>query len=169
MASQPRFSSASSTAEDVSTPIEVQKKQHDLGDRANNAIAERAYALYLAGGGAHGRDMTDWLQAESEILRRVPEVRESASWYTVNAPLPGFSPDQIQVGVDANRALVVANRTQSSPGDQDTGGTTTEESIFLVADWPSEVDPESASAYVKNDNLTLTVKRATAARAATAD
>jgi len=38
-----------------------------------------------------------------------------------------------------------------------------------VADWPSEVDPESASAYVKNDSLTLTVKRATAARAATAD
>jgi hypothetical protein len=30
-------------------------------------ISERAYELYLARGGAHGRDMDDWLAAEREI------------------------------------------------------------------------------------------------------
>jgi hypothetical protein len=30
-------------------------------------IARRAYDLYLARGGAHGNDVTDWLQAEGEL------------------------------------------------------------------------------------------------------
>ena len=31
------------------------------------AIQRRAYALHLERGGAHGRDMDDWLEAEREI------------------------------------------------------------------------------------------------------
>jgi len=31
-------------------------------------VAERAYFIYEARGGDHGRDMDDWLQAESELL-----------------------------------------------------------------------------------------------------
>ena len=31
-------------------------------------IAERAYELYMARGGAHGNDLDDWLRAESELL-----------------------------------------------------------------------------------------------------
>lgn len=111
--------------------------------------------------------MTNWLQAESEILRRMPEIRESMSWYTVNMPLSGFSSEQIQVAVDQNGALVVANRAQTIRTDHDGGEASSEESVFFVAAWPSEVDPQTASAYVKNDNLTVTVKR-TAASAATA-
>ena len=32
-----------------------------------DAIARRAYELFLARGGAHGRDVEDWLQAEREL------------------------------------------------------------------------------------------------------
>ena len=38
------------------------------GDR--DRVAERAYELYLARGGADGRDMDDWLSAEGEIRGR---------------------------------------------------------------------------------------------------
>ena len=40
-------------------------------------IAERAYELYLARGGAHGNDWEDWLTAEREISggRRNSEER----------------------------------------------------------------------------------------------
>jgi hypothetical protein len=31
------------------------------------AIAERAYFLFLERGGEHGHDVADWLQAESEL------------------------------------------------------------------------------------------------------
>jgi hypothetical protein len=32
-------------------------------------IAERAYELFMARGGAHGQDIDDWLLAESELVR----------------------------------------------------------------------------------------------------
>lgn len=38
------------------------------GDR--DRVAQRAYELYLARGGADGRDMDDWLIAEMEIRGR---------------------------------------------------------------------------------------------------
>jgi len=34
-------------------------------------IARRAYELFLARGGAHGRDEEDWLLAESELTETV--------------------------------------------------------------------------------------------------
>jgi hypothetical protein len=54
---------APATSESVRTPLQER-------------IAERAYELYLARGGAHGQDHEDWLQAEAEILaeeRRGPD------------------------------------------------------------------------------------------------
>ena len=37
------------------------------GPPAQEAIAARAYALFLARGGVHGDDWADWLQAEAEL------------------------------------------------------------------------------------------------------
>ncbi len=37
------------------------------GPASQEAIAARAYALFLARGGAHGDDWADWLQAEAEL------------------------------------------------------------------------------------------------------
>lgn len=37
------------------------------GCPSQEAIASRAYALFLARGGAHGDDWADWLKAEAEL------------------------------------------------------------------------------------------------------
>jgi hypothetical protein len=37
-------------------------------DPITEAIALRAYELFLARGSQHGRDLEDWLQAERELL-----------------------------------------------------------------------------------------------------
>jgi len=34
------------------------------------AVARRAYELYLARGGGHGRDVEDWLRAERHVEER---------------------------------------------------------------------------------------------------
>jgi HSP20 family molecular chaperone IbpA len=141
------------------TPIPVQKEHQHLKDRANSAIAGRAYAFYLAEGAQDGGHLDHWLRAESEVLARVREVRESSSWYIVNVPVQGFDGDQIQVGVDENAALITADKTEAGDGS----GADVEparESLFLVVTWPSPVDPSTASAYLKADGLTLTAKRA---------
>ncbi len=40
------------------------------------AIAARAYALFLRRGGAHGDDWADWLQAEAELRAEQPPAAE---------------------------------------------------------------------------------------------
>ena len=45
---------------------DIVRAENDERDR----IAARAYELYLARGGSHGRDTDDWLEAEREVGRR---------------------------------------------------------------------------------------------------
>jgi len=40
----------------------------------HSEIAHRAYELFLAAGGPHGRDLEHWLQAESELRDRSVSV-----------------------------------------------------------------------------------------------
>jgi HSP20 family molecular chaperone IbpA len=155
MASQ----TATAKSKDTSSPISVQKECQHLKDRANNAVARRAYALYLSEGAREGDHLNHWLRAESEVLTRVSEIRESSSWYIVNVPLPDFEPEQIQVGVDQTGVIVTADKTPTT-GEPGADGDTFRESLILVATWPSSVDPSTASAYIKGGGLTLTAKRA---------
>jgi len=37
------------------------------GAHSQEAVAWRAYEIYMARGGAHGNDLDDWLQAEREL------------------------------------------------------------------------------------------------------
>lgn len=41
---------------------------------SRDAIAARAYELYLARGGADGSDIDDWLRAEQDLRRRYPQI-----------------------------------------------------------------------------------------------
>ena len=49
-------------------------------DPLTEAIARRAYELFLERGGGHGHDLDDWLQAERELLEtaRTREKKGSA-------------------------------------------------------------------------------------------
>jgi hypothetical protein len=61
-----------------------------------------------------------------------------------------------------------ATSSQSTGGNRSEATNFSRESVYFQASWPSEVDPSTASAYLKNDSLTLTVKRAAAPKS-TAD
>jgi hypothetical protein len=40
-----------------------------LREPSREAVARRAFELFLARGGAHGKDVDDWLRAERELTR----------------------------------------------------------------------------------------------------
>ena len=48
----------------VATPPNAPR---DSGDINRERIANRAYELYMARGGADGQDLQDWLEAEREV------------------------------------------------------------------------------------------------------
>jgi HSP20 family molecular chaperone IbpA len=152
--------SGTAKAKESYSPVQLHKKNHQLADRANEAVARRAYSLFLADGSVDGYDVRHWLQAESEVLTRIPEIAESGPWYTVNTSLPGFSSHQVHLAIDSNQAVIVADKSHSTDKDGGQSSSSEEESIFLIADWPSEVDPDTASAYLKNDRLVITVRQA---------
>lgn len=50
------------------------------GPPSQEAIAARAYALFLARGGVHGDDWADWLRAEAELWAEgTPATGQSGS------------------------------------------------------------------------------------------
>ena len=152
--------SAATRSTDTPSTVAVNAKRDQIHHRVKERIAGRAYDLYQQGGNQHGDDMRHWLQAESEILSTVPEIRESSSWFTVNIPLKGFSPSEVHVSVEPRSALVVAEKEQISNSEAGRSSDVFEQSVFTTAKWPIDVDPDTASAYLKNGVLTLTVKRA---------
>src|SRR6266478_3349213 len=122
--------SAATTSKGSSSPIPANSAIHQVYDRIRERIARRAYDLYQQNGNQDGQDMRHWLQAESEILSEVPEIRESGSWYTVNIPLRGFAAGEVQVSVEPRVAIIAAEKHQVTPSASGRGSDVFEQTIF---------------------------------------
>ena len=144
-------------AKDASPSTPVQLRNQEVVNRLNDQIARRAYAMFEQGGSSDGEHLRHWLEAEAETVRRIAEISESSSWYTVRVPLHQFAKANVSIAVEPSRAIVLADKI--SGGSESVNSASFEDSLFLVANWPSEVDPATASAYIKNESLTLTAKR----------
>jgi len=130
-----------------------------LDQAIQRQVAERAYRLFEASNAAHGKDQEHWLQAESETLRHGLEIRESGSWLSINASLPNVSADNVRIYLEPNRVVV---RTQTTSETQDPSTQThslAQQDIFVLSDLNVEVDPATASASLKDEKLTVMVKK----------
>jgi HSP20 family molecular chaperone IbpA len=122
-------------------------------------IAERAYFLFEASGGGQGNDQAHWLQAESEVLQRGLDVRESGSWLAITASLPDVLAEDVQIYLEPNRVILRATKSDEVKNmDSQTQGLTLQEP-FVVEDLKVEVEPTTASASFKDQTLTLMVKK----------
>ena len=150
-------------AKEGATAVAIDHQNPEAVRRLSRLIERRAYEFYEERGQQDGGDMNDWLRAESEVAGRSPDLREASSWYTVNVPISGCTPQEVYVGVDAKRGVVVAEKEEKDgktlPADM-----SSRESICMVTKWPADVDPATATAYVKDDQLTVTVKRSDTGR-----
>jgi HSP20 family molecular chaperone IbpA len=139
-----------------SVPVRADDKE--AAKKANERVARRAYEIYQQNGGDHGNDLLHWLQAESEIFNRVVEIQQSDSTYSIVTPISGYTPEEISVAVEQDRALIIANKVKqkapSSSGDAESS-----ESAFFLVEWPEAVEPSTANAQIKQGNLVLTVSR----------
>jgi HSP20 family molecular chaperone IbpA len=151
--------SAATTSKDPASSIPINSAKDRVHHRIKERIQNRAYDIFQQNGNHHGDDMRHWLQAESEVLATVPEIRESGPWYTINVPLRGFAPSEVQLCVEPQYALLAAEKEQASGGEPATSSDVFGQVTFISAKWPDDVDPATASAYLKNGVLTLTVKK----------
>jgi HSP20 family protein len=126
------------------------------------AIANRAYELFHSRGRWEGFDLSDWLKAETELLRPIAvDVVKNDTEVVVTAEVPGFGPKDLDIAVEPMR-VTIRGKLEEAIEKVDGERTLTERSsneILRSLTLPAEVDPSSATAKLANGVLTVTVKR----------
>ncbi len=140
------------------TPQIVSEDQNAaFQDKVRQRIAARAYDIYQNSGGDHGNDYQHWMQAENEVLQRGIEVRESGSWLALNASIPDGSADGVEICLTPTNVIVRTEKSEQIKSANAQG--LTEREIFLTHDLNTEIEPATASATLKDQTLTIMVKK----------
>jgi HSP20 family molecular chaperone IbpA len=123
-------------------------------DRVRQRVSQRAYDIYRESGSQDGNDYEHWIQAENEVLQRGIEVRESGSWLAFNASIPEGSADDVEICLTPTNVIVRAEKRAGSDSQE-----VVERDIFLTQDLKTEIEPSTASATLKDQKLTIMVKK----------
>jgi HSP20 family molecular chaperone IbpA len=134
------------------------QQDFDRVQQIYDSIARRAFEIFEGNGGFPGRELTDWLLAESELLHPVHlEIAESDDALNVKAEVPGFAANEIDVRVDGNR-LTISGKHESQ--DESTKGKTIysercAKEVYRSVDLPADVDGSKVTATIKDGILTI--------------
>jgi len=130
---------------------------------ALDVLARRAYQIFESKGRKAGRDLEDWLRAETELLHpaRV-EIASTPQGLRLRAEVAGFRPSDLHVCVEPRRVTIVGERRQAA---QRTSGTTIyserrAERILRFVDLPVAVDPGRATAALRKGVCEIALPRA---------
>jgi len=133
-------------------------QQSAFQDRVRQSVSRRAYELYRDSG-LDGHELENWIRAENEILQRGLEVRESGSWLALNASIPDSSADEVEVYLTPNRVTIHAEKHEPIKTENAQTHGLTQREIFLTEDLNTEIEPSTASATLKDQKLTVMVKK----------
>lgn len=136
-----------------------------LSERINKfskQIARRAYEIFESNGKSIGHDLEDWFKAESEILQPFDlRIKEKKDSLTVEAQVPGFSANEIEVSLEPWRLTISGEKETKE--ERKTEKTAYQEQLseqlLRIIDLPSEVDGAKATATLKNGLLEINVPK----------
>lgn len=147
--------------------IEPERQFAKLGELAE-AIARRAFELFERRGCEHGQDLADWVRAESEMLQSLPiKVSEYKDRLAVEAELPGFSAEEIEVSAEPRRLIISGGTTLTDKEAKNTfsreivfnsTGILTKH-IFRLLDLPVAIDADKVEATLIGGILNVTLPR----------
>jgi HSP20 family protein len=124
----------------------------------SKAIAARAYEFFEGRGHEPGKDLEDWLRAESELLRPVPlEITETDNRLTVRAEVPGFTAEQIRLSVEPHRLIISAKAEERKEGTSHTERHSRD--VFRALELDSEVDSENVTGGLKGGILSIVLPK----------
>lgn len=144
----------------------------DPFERADNIyeqIARRAFEIFQGNGGIAGGDVDDWLKAEAQILYPLQlEVKKTDAGVSVEAKVPGFEAENLAVGLEGRRLTITGKRESKMERKDEKGAyeEQTSDEIFRAIALPVDVDPDKATATVKNGILRLQMPKTNKPKAA---
>ena len=125
--------------------IDLRTTDSILGElnRVQQAVRERAYALFEKNAGGHGDPLLDWLTAEQEIIWKPPlEIVRRDGHYDVLAATAGVAAEDLNVQVTPDDLLIEAVARDPQ--------------LFGSVHFPEKIDPNSVTATYKHGVLRLT-------------
>ena len=132
-----------------------------------DAIARRAFELFEGDGAVDGRALDHWFKAEAEMLHPAHvRIRESDDAITVDAEVPGFNANELQVSLEPRRLIISGKRQSKREGKKDNVVYSERCSSELLrsVELPAEVNVSRAAATVNDGVLELNVAKASAAK-----
>ena len=135
--------------------------------RLHSSVARRAFEIFESNGRTVGRDLENWLQAESELLHPVHiDVAESDEGLTVRAEIPGFIAEQLEVSMEPRR-VTIAGKRESHAERKDEKTIYKEhcsDQILRVIELPAEVVAGRVAATLRDGVLELKMPKAAPAK-----
>lgn len=132
-------------------------------DDLNSRIAQRAFELFQ-GRDWGGRDLDDWFQAESEILKPVPiQISETEDSYTLRAEVPGLDVKDLTVQAEPTSVYIhgkTEQKKEEKKGEEVKYSEVSARELARRIDLPSPINPEKASARLANGVLELSLPKA---------
>jgi HSP20 family protein len=134
----------------------------DRMDDVFNDISKRAFEIFDGNGREFGRELDDWLKAETEFLHPVHiQLAESGESLDVRAEVPGFDEKDLEINVEPHRVTISGKRETNK--EEKKGKTVYSETgcdqILRVVDLPAEVETDKVTATLKNGVLALTMPK----------
>jgi HSP20 family protein len=144
------------------------EKIFDRMHEMEEMISRRAFELFERGGRIFGRDLENWLKAESELLHPVNiSIEETGEGLKVEAEVPGFKAEELEVSIEPHR-LTLTGKREVENEEKKKGKTIYSERraerILRVVDLPVEVNTERVSAALKDGVLEFMMPKAVPAK-----
>lgn len=128
-------------------------------------VRRRAFELCVQRGGAFGKEMDDWLNAEAEFVFAPPfELREGKKSFEIQVAAPGFSNDQLKVSVLPD-GIIVSGKVESKK-ERKRGtvhfSTMSHKDLLRRFYLPNLIDPNQVHASLRDGILTIVAKKRSA-------
>jgi HSP20 family protein len=139
-------------------PVKQTPSIFDRIEELHNSIARRAFEIFEGKGRWPGRELDDWLRAESELIHPMHiEITESDNHLNVRAEVPGFNAKELEINIEPRR-LTISGKHEAK--DEPKKGKTLyselcASEILRVVDLPAEVDSSDANATLKDGIMSI--------------
>jgi HSP20 family protein len=134
------------------------EKVFDRMQQGHDSIAKRAFEIFDNNGRWFGNELSDWLQAESEIFHPLHlEIAETEETLIVRAEVPGFTAKELDIQIEGNRLIIAGKhefKEESKKGKTIYSERCAKEilrSVYL----PSDVDGSKVNATLKDGVLNI--------------
>lgn len=154
---------ATQTGSAASTPRFVEPQTiYNRMDELYDAISRRAFELFEGDGRILGRDLDHWFKAETELLHPAHvQIKESGDTIIVDAEVPGFNANELQLSLEPRR-LTISGKKQSSSEEKKGSVVYSERcsnELLRSVELPVEVNVSRATATLNNGILELTAPK----------